>query len=315
MAVHLHVHSNFSFLEGLGSPGDLTRRAADWEMPALALTDHCGLSGAIEFYDACRQAGIQPGIGLELDVRPPPALAAATEATAGRLVLLAADLSGWSSLCRLSRLALTGEDGGRELEFAALTEHAAGLICLTGGTRGLCSQWLRRKHKPAARAWLEHLQAVFPGRLYVALSIHSLEDRGLAQALAVLAKSVGLPGVVAHPVYYLEAQQAALQRTLAAIRLNTPQARLPEAAVAPPQAHFLSPAELAERYRDFPEALERTREVAERCRLELPLGRPRFPAVALEGGETPAQALRRRAWAGAQRFTARKAQMTACRQQ
>ena len=69
--VHLHVHSNFSFLEGLAAPAELVEAAARFEMPALALTDHGRLSGSIEFYQACQQAGVRPILGLELDVLPP----------------------------------------------------------------------------------------------------------------------------------------------------------------------------------------------------------------------------------------------------
>jgi DNA polymerase III alpha subunit len=102
--VHLHTHSYYSFLEGLPSPEQLAQAAARAGMAALALTDSHGLTGAIEFYDACQAAGVRPIIGLELAVAPP---AGWLSAQPGALVLLAQDLAGWASLCRLSTAALT----------------------------------------------------------------------------------------------------------------------------------------------------------------------------------------------------------------
>src|SRR3989304_3310614 len=103
MFSHLHTHSYFSLLAGIPSPTQLVERAAQLGMPALALTDHDRLTGAIEFYDACHKAGIQPILGLEIHVDLPGASGAA-------LVLLAADLAGWGSLCRLSSRLLDGEN-------------------------------------------------------------------------------------------------------------------------------------------------------------------------------------------------------------
>ena len=102
MFTHLHVRSSYSFLEGVVPPEGLVQAAVQHGMPALALTDHNRLTGAIEFYDLCREAGIHPILGMEVDLLPPPELAAETGATATPLVLLATELSGWASLCRLS---------------------------------------------------------------------------------------------------------------------------------------------------------------------------------------------------------------------
>src|SRR5712692_3069309 len=96
---HLHVHSYYSFLEGLASPEELARAAAADGQEALALTDSHGLTGAIEFYDACRANAVRPILGLELAVLPP---AGWLDARPGSLILLAQSLEGWVSLCRLS---------------------------------------------------------------------------------------------------------------------------------------------------------------------------------------------------------------------
>jgi len=107
MFVHLHSHSYYSFLEGVPSPQQLAQTAAQQKMPALALTDHRWMSGAIEFYDACHGVGILPILGLEIEISlPANMLGFSQNITSGYLVLLAEDLYGWSNLCRLSSTAL-----------------------------------------------------------------------------------------------------------------------------------------------------------------------------------------------------------------
>lgn len=309
---HLHAHSAFSLLEGLASPRELAQAAARLEMPALALTDHNRLSGAIEFYDACREAGVQPLVGMEADVLPPPELAAQTRAGASPLVLLACEPGGWFGLCRLSSQLQANPAGATPLPFQALAEEANGFICLTGGRDGLLRRLLHSGGEPAALAWLEQLRQVFGERLYVEVQIHTPEDRPITGQLSQLAMRLRLPIVATQAIYYLEAEQAGLQQTVTAIRLNRPVAELSPDDLAPPGAYFTSPQEMAQRFKDLPRALAATQEIAERCQIELPLGRPHFPKIETAGGETPMEALRRKALAGAQRYYAPgKAQLPA----
>jgi len=302
MFTHLHVRSSFSFLEGVIPPEGLVQAAARLGMPAVALTDHNRLSGAIEFYDFCHQTGVQPIIGMEVDILPPQELAAYPSATASPLVLLATDLSGWASLCRLSSRAQADPAGVAALEFQALIDNPDGYLCLTGGSRGQLNQLLREGGDHPATAWLKNLGDLFAGRLYVELQIHTEHDRIIANQLSRLAARLKLPTVATHNVYYLAPEQAGLQRTLAAIRLNRQVGELTSQEIAPPGAHFIDEAEMAERFQDCPRALESTQEITERCRLELPLGVAHFPIIDLGEGETPTIELRRKAQEGAQPY-------------
>jgi DNA-directed DNA polymerase III PolC len=310
MLIHLHTHSSYSFLEALPSPAGLVQAAVDLGMPALALTDHNRLSGAIEFYAACREAGIQPLLGLELDVIPPPGLSAYTagisyaagSARPTSLVLLAQDLQGWSALCRLASLAQSDSAGARPILFDHLTADSTGLICLTGGLRGLASALATGNGARPLDLWLGRLHEAFPSRLYVELQLQSPSDLPQIERLAQAAEHLRLPTVAAQSLYYLTPDQAALQRTLAAMRLNRPVGSLDEADLAPPASHFASPADLEARFAAYPAALDATREIADRCNLELPLGVARFPRLELPGGQTPIQALRQKAQAGALRL-------------
>jgi DNA polymerase III alpha subunit len=132
--IHLRTHSYYSFLRGLPSPQDLAKTAADLGMPALGLTDHQSLSGAIEFQDACQQAGIQPILGLEVEAALPQDMGTFGP---GVLTLLAMDMTGWRSLCRISS-SLAGDND--TLPFDRLANETTGLLCLTGGQRGVLAR-------------------------------------------------------------------------------------------------------------------------------------------------------------------------------
>ncbi len=140
MFVHLHSHSCYSFLEGLPLPAELAHAAASRGMPAMALTDHRSLSGAIEFYDDCHALGIIPILGIELDIAPPLQVISGPGGGPGNsIVLLAENMQGWSSLCRLGSLvnAALAANPYEPLSVDDLASNAAGLICLTGGRRSL----------------------------------------------------------------------------------------------------------------------------------------------------------------------------------
>lgn len=306
MFVHLHTHSFYSFLEGLASPSALAAAAARLGMPALALTDHTGMSGAVEFYDACRREGLQPILGLELDIRPHSSLEAASEQASGKLVLLASDHEGWKNLCRLSSAVLTDENGIRPAGFDLLAEHTHGLICLTGGREGLCSQMLRAGKSAGVETWLSILKEIFADRLYVELTFHAGSNPALSRGLALLAARLRLPCAAAHEVFYLQPDQSDLQRTVSAIRRLQPRDQLPESGLAPEDAWLMPPPLIVERFAGYPQAVSNTREIADRCRLDLPLGKTRFPTLQLPPGTTPAAELRARVRRGAEaRYSSR----------
>lgn len=328
--IHLHVHSCYSFLEGVASPAELAQAAAQNGMQALALTDHDGLSGAVEFYDACRNAGLRPILGLELAVRfSEKALGVGKKKESevsdarpersrrigrrressdsirqGNLVLLAMDMAGWGGLCRLSSALQSAPKHGpaHELAFESLAQETGGLICLTGGKRGLTAKLLASGSHESAAAHLGQLHELFSGRLYVELQQQVPDDEAIIQSLASLAHRLGLPVVATNNVHYLEQENGRLQRLLTAIRLNRPLSQLPEEAPAPPGSHFATGAEMAQRFADMPEAIASTFEIAERCQLELPLGSKHYPDVLLPAGLTASEALRLKAQAGARQL-------------
>jgi len=262
MYVHLTTHSAFSLQEGLMTPTDLVQAARACGMSALGLTDHHLLTGTIEFVKAGKEASIQPVIGLEIDLEQGP------------LQLLATSTEGWSNLCRLSSVLALRDHPDAPCSLGTLFQYSKDLIALCENPRGL--------------------QDGFKGRLYVAL-----RNVSSAGSLSEQARNLGLPTVVAHPVYYQIPEQARLQKTLSAIRLNQTVTTLPITALASTDAWFMSPQIIEERFKEFPEALHATTEIAERCRFDLPLGKSQMPVVPLPNGVTATQHLRDKATAGA----------------
>ncbi|HNS38481.1 MAG TPA: PHP domain-containing protein [Anaerolineaceae bacterium] len=293
MFIHLRACSSYSFLRGLAAPLALAETAAGYGMPALALTDHHSLSGAVEFYAACLQTGVKPLLGLTALIQPPPELATDPP---GLLTLLAMDLTGWGSLCHISSALVGAEE---PLPFEQLASHTAGLICLTGGRCGSLYSFMAGAQRRRAEAQLASLAAIFSGRLYVELQNHAPGDEEICSRLAALAHSRQLPTLATHDIHYIAPQQAHLQQVAAAIRMIRPLNSLEPAHIAPPEAYFVPPEDMARRFERFPAALERTFEVTERCQCKLPLGVPHFPEVSLPPGQTALSELRRRAEAGA----------------
>ena len=291
--IHLRSHSCYSFLRGLPSPQELAQAAANLGMPALGLTDHHSLSGAIEFHDACVESGIKPILGMEVESAPPPEL---ENIEPGSLILLAMDMLGWRSLCRIS----SSLAGDREpLPFDKLAHENNGLLCLTGGKRGALARLTASRQRHQAEAWASHLSQVFGDRLYIEIQNHSPEDLDVCVSLTTLAHRMHLPTVATHDIHYLASDQAHLQQVQTAIRLTRSLKELDSKDIAPAQASFLTAQEMAERMPNFPRALAATQEIAERCHLELPLGVLHFPDIPLPAGMSSQDLLRQKAEAGA----------------
>jgi DNA-directed DNA polymerase III PolC len=298
---HLEVHSHFTLLGSTASVDQLAGRAATDGLSHLALTDTNALYGAVAFARACRQAGIQPIIGMTLTVTAPPDLASAGVNAPGHLVLLAMNPTGYRSLCRLSSLIQGSPErealAARGLAWDDLAANRDGLICLSGGRRGWIERGLRAGNRAAAQVYAGRLAGLFDEQACLALEIHTAADHAIAGEVSTLARRLGLPMVAVQPIYCLQADDVPRLRLLAAIREN----RLLEetsADAAEVPTHWRTPAELAARFAAFPTALSQSGEIAARCGEALPSGRTIWPALALPPGQTPDEALAGSARAG-----------------
>jgi error-prone DNA polymerase len=275
--VELHCHSNFSLLDGASHPEDLVSRAAALDMPALALTDHNGLYGAIRFYKACLKANIKPIIGAEMTLE-----------NDSHLTLLARNNEGYSNLCRLITSAQLGhEKGSPLLSLQTLARHAAGLICLSGCRNGEIAGSIISGHMKQAYGLAERYVEIF-GRdgFYIELQNNLYpEDEHLCRALVGLAESLGLDYVATNNVHYAEKKNHRLHDVLTCIKNRTTLDEC-DCLKLNSEFHLKSCEEMSQLFRDYPEAISNTLAIAGQCNVNLDFSDYRFPEFPLPQGET-----------------------------
>jgi error-prone DNA polymerase len=280
MYTELHSHSSFSLLDGASSPEALVKQAAALGYPALALTDHDGLYGAVRFWQAAQEQGIKPIIGAEV-----------TFQDAGHLVLLAETQAGYANLSRLiSAGNLAGSKGQPILSLEALSRHADGLICLSGCRQGPLAPDRLAGDGAEARQAVAELRDVFgPDRLWIELQHHYLpDDAQRVAALVALAQEMGLGMVATNDVHYAERSGQRLHDVLTCIRHGV---TLPEALAAgllhPNSELYLKPPqEMEALFADHPQAIYNTDRIAERCHASLDFSAQRLPTFEVPEGHT-----------------------------
>jgi DNA polymerase-3 subunit alpha len=282
--VHLHVHSEYSILDGACRIPALARKAAELEMPAVPLTDHGSMAGAVELHKAAADQGVKPIFGCEVymvDDR--------TALTKGHahLTLLAEDLTGYSNLVKLCSLGyLEGYYYKPRVDWELLERHAKGVIALSGCLSGRVSRALSEHRDGDAAAELDRLAQIF-GRdsTYVELQNVGLEAQQTAfQALPGLAAKLGLPLVATGDVHYLEAADASSHDALLCIQSGDSLKNPDRWRFGADEFYFKTPAEMALDFPGHDDALRRSLEVAERCNVELELGRIRLPKFPVPDG-------------------------------
>ncbi|HXF69912.1 MAG TPA: DNA polymerase III subunit alpha [Thermoflexus sp.] len=279
--VHLHVHSEYSLLDGLSRLDDLVRRAAEMGMPAIALTDHGVLYGAVTFYQKAQEAGIRPILGMEaylarrtIQDREPD------DRSLYHLTLLAMDEVGWRNLIRLATIAqLEGFYYKPRIDKALLERHADGLIVLSGCPSAEIPRLLAQGRLEEAEAVAAWFAERFPGRFFLELQSHpgvpELDD--INRGLATLSRRMNLPLVATNDVHYVRPEDAGLQDVLLCIQTGK-RLKEPGRMKMSDQTYYLrSPEEMRELFAEVPEAVNNTLRVAEMCSLTLELGRHRLP--------------------------------------
>lgn len=304
---HLHVHSHYTFLGATPSIATLVETAAVQGMPALALTDTNGLYGAVAFQAACLAAGIQPIVGMTVTVAPPDEMAQVVWTTPGELVLLATGARGWRSLCALSSAIQARPDreevAQQGVAWETLRDHRDGLICLAGGRRSWLGRALRRGDAALAARYAARLGGLYGEQAYLALEIHTPDDHAHAGTLIEIGKRFGLPVAAAQPVYCMTPDERPQLRLLAALAHNCTQdavdpAWLVDEGDAAAVIHWQTPAELADRFARYPDALDQVKAICQSCEPALPDGKPIWPVLPVGDHATPDDALRAQAEAG-----------------
>lgn len=265
--VHLRVHSSYSLTEGAIKPKELVKLCAKQKMPAVSVTDTNNMFGALEFAMAAADTGIQPVMGLQLDILRPDAKGSAP------LALYAQNEAGYLNLQWLTSQAFFHADyaqtGRAYLTIDDVASHADGLICLTGGPNGLPGALIQAGQKAMAEELLTRLKDIFPDRLYIELQRHETEgvwapEAQTEETFMGWADTHHLPLVATNDCYFstadmYEAHDALLCIAAGRYVVETDRRRLT------PDHHFKSAADMAALFADLPEAIANTLVIARRC--------------------------------------------------
>jgi len=273
--VHLHVHSQYSFLNGASSLDRLLEEAQALGMSAMALTDHNRLTGAIRFYEKANARGIKPIIGAEIDMDE-----------GYHLTVLCKNMIGYSNLCRLiSEAHLSNRDRGPTVTKELLSNFRDGLIALSGCSKGEIPQLIKQGKVEESGIVADSYKEVFGEDFFIELTRYpSKETMFESCQLATLAQEKGIPIVATNNVHYAEMDEYAVKELLNSIRQNIPVAEVKGYRTV--EQYVKSLKEMEELFCDLPEALDATEEIASRCNLRLELGKARFPKFTVPEGES-----------------------------
>jgi DNA polymerase-3 subunit alpha len=293
MFTHLHVHTEYSLLDGMCSIPKLVTRAKELGMDALAITDHGVMYGVIEFYQAAKEAGIKPIIGCEIYIAPGSRFSKNTvDRNNYHLVLLAKDQTGYQNLIQLTTKAhLEGFYYKPRVDKELLEQHRDGLIALSACKSGELSQLiLSGRYVDAKQAALWYKETFKD--YYLEIMRHPIpEMEAVNKYLVEMGKELDIPIVATNDTHYVKKEDASAHDILLCIGTNTTIHDDKRMKMAGDFFYLKSPEEMAELYKDIPQALENTESIAEMCNLEMEFGRLHLPEIGIPEGKTPDQFL------------------------
>lgn len=305
--VHLHVHSHYSLLDGLPKIPDLVQAALKYEMPAIALTDHGVMYGTIEFYKACKAAGIKPILGVEayLAFDDLHKKQANVDDDYYHLTLLAKDLEGYRNLLKLVSIAhLEGFYYKPRIDKNVLKKHSQGLIALSGCLRGEIPRLiLSKKYKDIEKTLREYQDIFGKDNFFLEVQYHpeSRDQQIVNEYLRDLALKTGAPLVATTDSHYLDPKDSEAQDILVCIQTGKTQNETDRLDMRRMDLSLKNPELMIEAFRDFPQAIENTLQIAQRCNVELELGKWKFPYYPLPENLSADEYLRKLAEEGFQK--------------
>ena len=279
--VHLHIHSEFSLLDGANRIKDLPVRAKELGMDAIAITDHGVMFGAIDFYKACKKEGVKPIIGCEVYVAP----RSRTDKQPGidnhyyHLILLAKNNEGYKNLSKLVSLSFVdGYYYKPRIDREILEKYHEGLICLSACLAGEVNQaLLSGQNEKAEQVALWH-KKVFGDDYYIEIQNNGIKEQVLAnQKLVQLARKLDIPLVATNDAHYLKREDAYNHEVLLCIQTGKRMSDEDRMKFDTDELYVKSPEEMAEYFKVFPDAIENTVKIAEQCNVEFEFGHTILP--------------------------------------
>jgi DNA polymerase-3 subunit alpha len=289
--VPLHLHSEYSLLDGAIKLPELVKRARELGLPALALTDHGNLHGAVEFHDLCVKGGVQPILGCEVYVAPGSRMDKQSRHgmhEAGyHLVLLARDEQGWKNLMMLSSIGhLQGFYYKPRVDKQVLAQYSAGLTCLSGCLSGEIATQILRGEAPLARQTALEFEAMFgKGNFYLEVQDHGLAEQAQVNAeLAVISRETGIPLVATPDCHYLNKEDAQAHDVLLCVQTASTVDDPKRMRFGSEEFYLKSEAQMRELFAWAPQAVDNSWVIAESCKFRLPKTKLRLPAFPLPPG-------------------------------
>lgn len=298
--VHLHTHSEFSLLDGLGKLDFLIEKAKSYDMNALAITDHGSMYGSFKFYMKATVAGIKPIIGVETYVarRSRFDKEAKVDVEPYHLILLAENETGYKNLMKIvSTSYLEGFYYKPRVDFEILSKYHEGVICLSACLAGQIAQLLMRDETAEAEKVAKQYAKLYGDDHYyleIQRHVNIPETDEVTEKVVKLARKLGLPIVATNDIHYVNADDAEAQEILLCIQTQHTmlEKNRPMSMIGSPDFYMKSPDEMKELFADYPEAIENTVRIAKMCNLTLSVGEWHLPLFPVPEGMTPAEYLR-----------------------
>ncbi len=288
--VHLHLHTEYSLLDGAIRMKELMKKAAEFKMPAVAMTDHGNLYGAIEFYQEALCAGVKPIIGCEAYIAPGSHKdrPASRRDAAYHITLLAENETGYRNLVKLITTAhLDGFHYAPRIDKELLAARSTGLIGLSGCLAGEINSAIQANNiEKAKQSAAEYRDILGSENFFIELHDHGMEaQRKCNSVLPQIARDLGVALVAANDVHFLRRSDHQAHDVMLCIgtgKMVQDETRMRYV----PELYFKSPEEMREVFRDFPQAIQNTLEIGERCHLDLEFGRSKYPEYPVPAGKT-----------------------------
>jgi DNA polymerase-3 subunit alpha len=288
--VHLHLHSQFSLLDGANRLEDVIKAGAAAGMPAMALTDHGNMFGAIEFYNTARQAGIKPIIGMEAYVAQGSRLDRNPQrGSSNHLVLLASNEAGYRNLIKLTSNAyLEGFYYKPRVDKELLRQHSEGIIALSACLKGEVNELITGRQEEAARATAREFLGIFgEGNFFLEMQDHGIpEQRAANEAVRRISRQDGIPLVASNDCHYLRKDDAFAHDVLLCIGTQKTLADEDRLRYASDNFYLKTADEMRKLFPNDAAALENTLAIAERCNLTIPTGSFHLPEFPVPPGST-----------------------------
>ncbi len=287
--VHLHTHSDYSLLDGACSISQLVNQTYKFDMPALALTDHGNLFGAIDFYQKAKKRRIKPIIGCEVYVAPSSRFKKKKvkgEVTSYHLTLLAKNIKGYQNLMEL---VTAGYQEGfyyhPRLDKELLSQKKEGLIALSGCTKGEIPFLLGQSRFDKAKEVCQFYRDLYGEDFYLEIQDLGLEfQKKINSSLVNLSQELSIPLVATNDIHYLEREDAKVQDVLLCIQTGKALKDTDRLKFTSSELYFRSSQEMGEVFSHLPEAISNTRLISDKCNLKLELGKPHLPLYRVPGG-------------------------------